>query len=295
MLTKLYRRILPHSLRQFIYDFVLSDLLIYKRNIRVLSKGKLHYWLGFLLPKSEQNSAYAFIGKYGLTSYPNSYMLEYKNKPVDVYRDNVSGLPYVLHNEKKLFFRKNYSDELVRKDYLALITEQDIRAAHRYVRSYDELRGKVLLDVGSAEGIFSLDTIEYADHIYLFEYDKDWIEPLNATFDSWKHKVTIIQKYVWDSSSENHIILDDFFSDKPNHNIFIKMDIEGAERRAFSGAVNLLNQGTEIQLAVTTYHRKGDPEYLQNLFESNGFKCEFSDGYMYWGGKLSKGVIRCRK
>lgn len=295
MLTKLYRTVLPLKIRQSIYDFILSDLLIFKRNFKVIIRSKINYWFGFLFAKNELNLAYAFIGKYGLTSYPNEYMLDYKNKSIDVFRDTNSDLPYVIHNGKKLFFRKFYSDELVIKDYRALLTEQDSRAAHRYVRSYDQLQNKILLDIGSAEGIFALDSIERADHVYLFEYDADWMEPLKATFEPWKNKVTVIQKYVWDSNSEMHTTLDDFLSNRTFSKLFVKMDIEGAERRAFSGAAKLLKNGFDIQIAVTTYHRKGDPEYLQNLFLSNGFTCEFSDGYMFWGGKLSRGVIRCSK
>ena len=61
--------------------------------------------------------------------------------------DNTNGLPYVFHNGRKLYFKR---------DMLAF-TE----VAHRYVDSYEELKGKTLLDIGAVEAIFTLDTIEY--------------------------------------------------------------------------------------------------------------------------------------
>ena len=48
--------------------------------------------------------------------------------------------------------------------------------------SIEEVKGKIFVDIGSAEGFTSLEVIEKASHIYLFEQDKLWIEALNATF-----------------------------------------------------------------------------------------------------------------
>ena len=85
--------------------------------------------------------------------------------------DNTNGLPYVYHNGKKLYFKRDMlaSAEAV---YRGLLIEQDKRSAHRYVDSYEELKGKTLLDIGAAEAIFTLDTIECIDHAYLFECER---------------------------------------------------------------------------------------------------------------------------
>ena len=77
--------------------------------------------------------------------------------------------------------------------YRGLLIEQDKRSAHRYVDSYEELKGKTLLDIGAAEAIFTLDTIECIDHAYLFECDESWIEALEATFAPYKEKITIVR------------------------------------------------------------------------------------------------------
>ncbi len=292
MLASLYRKILPYSVRKLIYDAVLGRIIFFFRHFSVICKSKLIFLFGFLLPKTEQNEAYAFIGRYGLTSYPYKYMLEYKGLKISILFDDQRKLPYVVHNNRKLYFPESYTAEKTIKDYRALLIEQDARSSHRYVRSYDELRGKSLLDVGSAEGIFALDTIELTAHVYIFECEDFWLKPLKATFEPWKQKVSFVKKYVGNRTEGGFITLDDFLSDLPKDNLFIKMDIEGAERPALEGAAKTLKSGKNIQLAVCSYHRPGDPEFISKLLSGYGYSCEFSNGLMYWNKRLSKGLIR---
>jgi len=292
MLAHLYRKLIPLSIRSFIYNIILGKLLFFVRHFNVIFKSKLTYLFGFLLPKTEENKAYTFIGRYGITSYPYNYMLEYKRREIKAEFDTKLKLPYVVHNYRKLYFPDFYTVEKTIKDYRALITEQDLRSSHRYVRSYDELKGKTLLDIGSAEGIFALDTIELVEKAYIFECEEFWLKPLEATFAPWKNKVAFIKKYVGDKTSGVFITIDDFLKELPNSNLFLKMDIEGAERPALQGAQETLKHGKNIQLAICTYHREGDPEYVNSLLSGYGFTSEFSDGLMYWNKRLSKGVIR---
>ena len=95
--------------------------------------------------------------------------------------------------------------------------------------SYEELKGETLLDIGAAEAVFTLDTIDYIDRAYLFECDEAWIEALEATFAPWNDKIMIVRKYVSDVDDDNNITLDTFFQDegRPIDNLFLKMDIEG--------------------------------------------------------------------
>jgi hypothetical protein len=295
MLTSLYRRIVPIKTRTILYNIFLGKILFIVRHFNILLRGKFTYLFNFILPKTEKNQIFAFFGKYGITSYPYNYKLEYDTLPINVYFDIESNLHYVLHNEKKLYFPEFYSDEKIIKDYKDLLIEQDIRSAHRYVKSYNELTGKTLLDVGSAEGIFALDTIEIIKNAIVFECEDHWLKPLNATFAPWHHKVTFVKKYVGNKTKGNFITIDDYFSNQPQSNIFIKMDIEGAERKALEGATNILMNSNNIQLAICTYHRENDPEYIANLMIKYGYSIEFTEGFMYWNKRLSKGVIRCIK
>ena len=294
MIASLYRKMFPYTFRKKVYDFFLGDIVFFFRNLNVITRSKLTFLFGFFLPKTEINKAYAFIGRYGITSYPHEYSLDYYKKKITVERDTEKNLPYVNHHDRRLYFPELYTDEMVEKNYRSLLIEQDMRSAHRYVRSYNELQNRTLLDVGAAEGIFSLDTIEFTKQVILFECLEQWEKPLKATFAKWANKVTFVKKYVGDRSTEDFVTIDEFLSGREKNELFIKMDIEGAERAALNGAKKTLGEGKNIQLAVCTYHRKGDPEYIESLMKSLGYSCEFTDGLMYWNKRLSIGLIRCK-
>ena len=74
---------------------------------------------------------------------------------------------------------------------------------------------------------------------------------------------------------------------------YLKMDIEGAEKSALKGATETLKIGKHNRLAVCVYHRDEDPAYISGLMQSFGYKTEFTNGYIYWANRLSKGVVRC--
>jgi hypothetical protein len=293
MLASLYRKVLPLSVRQPIYDFLLGRVVFFFRNFTIIAKSKAAWVFGFLMPKSEENAALAFMGRHGLTSYPYPYSLEYK-KQITVEKDVDKNLLYVIHNGKRLYFPEFYTTEKVQKDYRALLIEQDLRAAHRYVRSYDELNGRTLIDVGAAEASFALDTIARTSQVIIFECVEHWQKPLQVTFEPWAHKVIIVKKYIGNKTAGEFVTIDDFLSNHSKDNLFIKMDIEGAERMALEGAQHTLQSGKNIQLAVCTYHRPGDPEYMDAFLKKYGYQTEFSDGLMYWNKRLSKGIIRAK-
>jgi hypothetical protein len=83
--------------------------------------------------------------------------------------------------------------------------------------------------------------------------------------------------------------------DKSIDNLFLKMDIEGAEQSALRGAMNVLKNGKNIQLAVCVYHRDEDPAVISSAMQNIGYTTEFTKGYIYWGRRLSKAVVRCIK
>ena len=63
------------------------------------------------------------------------------------------------------------------------------------------------------------------------------MEPLNATFAPWKDKLVIVQKYLYDTTDEMNITLDNFFADYSN---FLKLDVEWYEERLLLGADKIL-------------------------------------------------------
>jgi predicted RNA methylase len=57
-----------------------------------------------------------------------------------------------------------------------------IRKSSRYTTSVFNQADDVVADLGAAEGNFSLSIINKVKKIYIFEYDKEWVEALKAPF-----------------------------------------------------------------------------------------------------------------
>src|SRR6186997_1323633 len=120
MIVPLYRKLIPYTFRKSVYDFFLGDVVFFIRNFSVIARGKFTYAFGFIMPKTEINEAFSFIGRHGITSYPYNYSLEYYTRKIIVERDQELNLPFVNHNSRRLYFPEFYSDEMVDKNYRAL-------------------------------------------------------------------------------------------------------------------------------------------------------------------------------
>ena len=158
------------------------------------------------------------------------------------------------------------------------------------MNNINEVKGKTFLDIGSAEGLTSLDVIDEVRNIYMFEQDEQWIEALQATFEPWKVKVTIVSKYISNYNDVNHQTLDDFFKDKPKDNLFLKMDIEGEERNALAGCDELFRTSPNLCFAICTYHLPDDEEVISSFLDK--YKCEYTNQKGYFIHKLRSVVLR---
>lgn len=297
MLVALYRKCISPNLRAFIYKLFLGDFLVIIRNPKHWIKHKWYkIYYSIVTPKTEKEQAYKAWSKTRscLTPYPYLWLGEYEQKFIDIHVDMENSLPFVMHHGKKLYFGRDMIDDIPAM-YKGLLVEQDERSAHRYVVSYSELTDKVLLDIGAAEAIFALDTIEYVNHAYLFECDERWLEALKATFAPWKEKVTIVRKYVSDINDENSVTLDFFFSEKQTDDLFLKMDIEGNERKALEGAKKLLRKAKNISGSVCIYHLHDDKNIIQKLLDDFSFITEIQSGYLIWGEEFRSAILRFRQ
>lgn len=227
--------------------------------------------------------------------YCSRHALELKMCPYERIRDSVyphtgvdKGMPFVLHGDKKVFFPKKYSCEYAASLYRGFVDEEGIlgtgclrKHPHSYVTdSFKVDEGDIILDVGSAEGLFALDNIEAASKVYVFESMKIWGRPLAATFSPFSHKVSIVNKYVGSVVSRKVTTLDEILkSESEDATYFIKMDIEGAEREVICASVSFL-KSHRVKLACAAYHRHDDAEFLKAELEKMGFSVEFSDGYI---------------
>jgi len=227
-------------------------------------------------------------------SFPYDFSRKYHEADIDVfYSESINALYYVLHNNKRLYFPKGWEREKIRAYYNSLCIEQDKDSPHRYETEVFTIQeGDIIADVGAAEGIWALDYAEKAGKIYLFECDKEWVRVLRKTFEPWKEKVVIVNKFVSNTNDGNNVTLDNFFNDKRVD--FIKADIEGMEIKLLEGGKNILASASNLKLLLCTYHSKNDGTEIKRILDENGFETEYSKGYMLFlsDKELEKPYIR---
>ena len=226
--------------------------------------------------------------------FPYPFHDNYSADKIEVFFDDVKGMRYVLQDGKKLYFKKRWGVKRIQRAYSDLSREQDLKSPHRYLtESFDVGSSDVIADIGAAEGNFSLSVIERVKKIYLFEYDREWDEALRATFEPWKDKVEIINKYAADHNDESHVSLDDFYEQKKDLS-FLKIDVDGAEETVLNGCRRIFASGKPFRIALCTYHKHDDERLFTVLLENNGFSVYPSKGYMinYYDKKLKSPWIR---
>ena len=256
--------------------------------------GSVRYWFCRLFyPASPCIESYKYFMDHGYSRYPYHYAAKHLETLPEIHAGGDNKLKYVLHKGKKLYFPGSFSNDKIRKIYIALKIEQDPESAHKYVDSVEELRDKTLLDVGASEGLIALDAVDVALHIYLFECLPIWVEALEATFAPWKEKVSIIIKNVSDKNDDHNITLDRFLEENKHvENLFLKMDIEGSERYALEGGKGVFSMNGVVEFAICTYHKKDDMKVISRFLDRHGCTYTPRNGLLYTGHAFRIGVLR---
>ncbi|MHA6247682.1 FkbM family methyltransferase [Pontibacter sp. CAU 1760] len=298
LIKKVYQTLLPYDLRW--------KLRIYRE--RSSGTGQLrkdilqHY---ATLPEAEKpadvKAVLRFIQQYGVITFPYPFAFDQNPDQVHVYRDAKLGLPYVLLDGKRLYYKRTWSEKEIQESFNFLTIEQHPNSPHRYLTSgFKVNKDDVVVDIGAAEGNFSLGIVEQAAKVYIFEADQEWMEALEATFAPWREKVEIIHQYVSDTDTASTIQLDTFLQGKGKAD-FLKIDVEGAESQILRGARQSLLQTNGMKVAICTYHRQKDAVELGQALKEHAFNITYSDGYMLFledeqsPPYLRKGLIRATK
>jgi len=241
-----------------------------------------------------------YIRTNGLDVFNYSFADKYKDLEVNVYFDEQHKLYYVYHQGHKLYISRSYKTrESVRDYYRSILLEQDKRSPHRYMNeNFNVNTGDVVVDIGVAEGNFSLEIIQRVSKIYMIEADDNWIEALKLTFAPFENKVIIIKGFMSSYNEGKLITLDSVIHEPVN---FIKMDIEGNEWDGLRGAVKVLQISGDVKMAICAYHSDFDQELIENFLSKHNFEFEHSSGYMWFPTKLrqtyvstslNRGIIR---
>jgi hypothetical protein len=272
---------------------------VLKRKItRAWLQAKIVAYLLFRKKTNEEKQLLQYLLFHKISSYPYQGYDENMKRNTKLLVDENKKLPYIFLNGKKLYYPKDMladfnSNAQIRYLNTLLYAEQDPLSPHCYITDdFNVNKGDVVLDIGGAEGNFALSVVEKAAKIYIFEPEKRWIDALHATFEPWKNKVQIIQKFVGNVIDENTVTIDSL--NLPSVN-FVKADVEGAELDVLKGARKmLLNANGGVKIAICTYHNHEDADVLKDYLEKLGFKGYFSNSFLicFWDKNLRKPWIR---
>lgn len=197
-----------------------------------------------------------------------------------VYRDNENH-PYIIFESKRMYFPDTFlfgeADGIQYVD--DVLYEQKEKSPHLYLRNKNDIReGSVIVDAGTCEGNFALRYIEKAAKVYLIEPNNVWMQALMRTFRPYRNKVVFCSKFVGKHDSVDTISIDSLVDENVD---FMKMDIEGAEVDALTGAKKTLEKST-AKCAICSYHKWNDEKKIRNLLEEYGYMTSTSQGYMFF-------------
>ena len=191
----------------------------------------------------------------------------------------------------KLFWPKNFSinrlDQVVAETF-------DVNDWHFYQKEQTPIeKGEVLLDIGTAEGLFPLTVVDTCSHIYMVEPSTTFHKCLNKTFSNHLDKVTIFNTAIGNEDGTitfNEDSLDGMIAEVKNDAqlmsinkidtlfkngekiTYLKADIEGFESEMLKGAEQTIKRN-KPKIAITTYHTQNDPKEIIGLI--TGFVPEY--------------------
>lgn len=211
------------------------------------------------------------------------------NKLALKYIDNIIDSDYVEVNFKlfqdKLYWPKEFQIERLNQVVCENFDHKDFHYYQGHNTPIEQ--GEILLDIGTAEGLFPLSVIDKCSKIFLIEPSKIFEQCLKKTFKNYSDKVVIINKAVgndtqnifFDENSLDGIItkeskntiaveLDKIDNIIKNEKItYLKADIEGFELEMLKGAANTIRQN-KPKIAITTYHEANNPQEIIDLIKS---------------------------
>lgn len=268
-----------------------------------------------ILTYASQNEEFAnnykdelkYIKVYGMTPFP----YENVRQLGEVEGGYEKGMPYVIHKNKKLFFPKTWNLSYARQTYRNYIENENLLgggfkrvAPHRYqTDDFCVEEGDIVIDLGCAEALFALDSVEKAGKVVVVESDVQWIDALKATFEPYGDKCRIVNRIVSGIDSTDSITLKTMLENEGDSPVFLKMDIEGYEYETLVGSSDFLRARHNMKIACCTYHKSNDAERISTLLASLGYKCEFSEGSMlfpydireFCAPYFRKGLVRAEK
>lgn len=294
MIAKIYRKAVPIELRAKI-----ADARRKRQERLVLDRIKAGEF-------QEHKAECDYMIRHNeVFAMPYPWREEYRASDVEVRYDGQKGMPCCsLKNtggRVSIYFPQNWSKGFVRRYLNAILCEQDPRSPHYYFDRADPWfdDDTIFIDAGAAEGLVALQVVDRVKKVVLLECDKVWMEPLKATFEPWKDKVTIVTKFAGDMNDDTTCTLDDLV-EAASGKVAIKMDVEGNELSVLRGSEKLLD-ADNARAYICLYHNDADEDKIVPMMLGKGFQTSMSDSYMFYrlnqqqDYSFRHGVLRCEK
>ncbi len=185
---------------------------------------------------------------------------------------------------KKLFWPSKFSVEGINQ-----VTAEtfDTKDWHYYqYKNTEVVKGEIVLDIGTAEGLFPLVVIDKCEHIYMVEPSRVFCEALEKTFLNFSEKTTVFNTAVGSIDDEVYFNEDSLAGQisenksdgdkiqlakidtimKDKKITFLKADIEGFEQEMLLGAEKTIKKN-KPKIAITTYHKENNPNDIIKLIK----------------------------
>lgn len=223
----------------------------------------------------------SFLKSNPVEMIPYLYRKEYEKKRIEVKFDSIEDLYVVKVNGNDIYFPKEMTTEYIVDSVRVGLIEQDERSPHKYLPIGSmNIGGDVAILCGASDCMYALQIIGYFKKIYLFEANTAWIKPIKRTLRDYLHKIEIVPYFISDKNSTNTVTIDSFFKNKREEVNYIQADIEGDELKMLRGCEQLLNQATNLKLALCCYHTAQQEKELTEMLVGKGFSISSSKGFL---------------
>ena len=266
---------------QLIKDYHINGNMIANK-LYFLKNKLVDYYKDQKNNNAEISEILTFLEENDLEVFNYKFRDKYYDFDVDVQRDSKAEMYYVIHNGKRMYFKRSFNNPASVIEYYRFISrEQDKNSPHSYFTDDMKVKkGDVVVDAGVAEGNFALDVIEEVSKIYLIETDEEWIDALKYTFEPYQDKVVFVNKFLSNKNDQHFTTLDNVIGEDAVN--YIKMDIEGEEYNALNGAVQILQRDTQIRLNICSYHNNDDEYKIIEYLKKFNITVSTSKGYMFF-------------
>jgi hypothetical protein len=249
-----------------------------------------------------------YVRRNGVSAFP--YEEARALEPIQSGRDQRSGLPYVIHRDRRLYFPASWSEARAMEAYARYISVECLlgggyrrKSPHQYItESFCVREGDTVFDIGAAEGLFSLGAVARARRVVVIEADPMWVEPLAATFAPDIDRVRIIPARVGKRRGRGCVRLSELLQEERPSRFFLKMDVEGAETEILDEAASFLSSAEGARIACCVYHRRDDEANIRRRLEEWRYAVHASDGWMLFPRDpdqsppfFRRGVLRAEK